>query len=95
MNNEHPDQHDDDMLPEYDFSGGVRGKHAEAMRRGYRIVVHKTDGSTEVREMALPEGAVLLDPDVRAYFPDAATVNTALRGLIQLIPRQPVGDETA
>jgi len=93
MNNDHPDQHDDDMLPEYDFSGGVRGKHAEAMRRGYRIVVHKTDGGTEVREMGLPDGAVMLDPDVRTYFPDAATVNTALRGLIQLIPRQPVADE--
>jgi hypothetical protein len=24
------------MLPEYDFTGGVRGKHYEAMRKGTR-----------------------------------------------------------
>jgi hypothetical protein len=29
---------------------------------------------------------VMLDPDVRAYFPDTEAVNTALRGLIALIP---------
>ena len=26
---------DDEMLPEYDFSGGVRGKHYQAYQRGY------------------------------------------------------------
>ena len=78
----------DDMLPEYDFSGGVRGKHYQAYQRGYTIVIHKTDGTTEEREYAVPEGAVLLDPDVRAYFPDTAAVNTALRGLIRLIPHE-------
>jgi hypothetical protein len=29
---------------------------------------------------------VHLAPDVQAYFPDAEAVNTALRGLIALIP---------
>ncbi|GIW02055.1 MULTISPECIES: hypothetical protein [Roseiflexus] len=76
----------DDMLPEYDFSGGVRGKHYRAYQRGYKIIVHKIDGTTEERDYTLPEGAVMLDPDVRAYFPDAEAVNTALRGLIKLIP---------
>ncbi|ABU59012.1 hypothetical protein Rcas_2951 [Roseiflexus castenholzii DSM 13941] len=74
------------MLPEYDFSGGVRGKHYRAYQRGYKIIVHKIDGTTEERDYTLPEGAVMLDPDVRAYFPDAEAVNTALRGLIKLIP---------
>ena len=76
----------DDMLPEYDFSGGVRGKHYRAYQRGYKIIVHKGDGTTEERDYTLPEGAVMLDPDVRAYFPDAEAVNSALRGLIKLIP---------
>lgn len=78
----------DDMLPEYDFSGGVRGKHYRAYQRGYTIIVHKIDGTTEERDYILPEGAVMLDPDVRTCFPDAEAVNTALRGLIKLIPTE-------
>jgi hypothetical protein len=41
---------DEDMLPEYDFSNGVRGKHAAAYQSGYRIIVHKQDGSTEMAQ---------------------------------------------
>jgi len=78
----------DEMLPEYDLSGGVRGKHHQAFRRGYRVVVHKADGTTEERDFALPEGVVVLDPDLRAYFPDSGAVNRTLRGLIDLWPRQ-------
>lgn len=37
---------DDDMLPEYDFSQGVRGKHADLMRQGYSVVIHTCDGET-------------------------------------------------
>ena len=40
---------------EYDFSGGEIGKHADAMRRGYTVTVHKQDGSTEVRDCARPD----------------------------------------
>jgi hypothetical protein len=90
MNNELPEQQaaDDEMLPEYDFSGGVRGKHYQAYRRGYQVIIHKTDGTTEVRDFALLEGTVVLDPDVRAYFPDSEAVNRTLRGLISLMPQQ-------
>ena len=35
---------------------------------------------------SLDEGAVMLDPDVREYFPDAESVNKALQGLIALTP---------
>ncbi len=77
----------DDMLPEYDFSKGVRGKHHRAFHKGYTVTVHKTDGTTEVRDLALPEGVVTLDPDVQAYFPDSEAVNRALRGLIALVPK--------
>ena len=83
------------MLPEYDFSSGVRGKHYQAYQNGYRVVVHKMDGTTEERDFALSEGAILLDPDVRAYFPDSEAVNRALRGLIELVPQRPVSSETA
>jgi hypothetical protein len=83
-----PNQQDDEMLPEYDFSGGIRGKHHRAYQSGYKVTIHKTDGTTEEHDYTLPEEAVILDPDVRTYFPDAEAVNTALRGLIKLIPHE-------
>ena len=86
-------QVEEDMQPLYDFSGGVRGKHAQAYQLGHRVVIHKSDGSTEVQEFVLPEGAIILDPDVRLYFPDAESVNRALRGLIRLIPQQRMATE--
>ena len=91
MNDKVAKLHDDDpdeMLPEYNFSGGVRGKHYRAFQRGYKVIIHKTDGTTEEHDYTLPEGAVMLDPDVRAYFSDSETVNTVLRGLINLIPHE-------
>lgn len=86
-------QYDDDMLPEYDFSEGIRGKHYKAMQQGYKIIIHKMDGTTEIHDYTLPEGAVMLDPDVRPYFPNGDAVNTALRGLIKLIPQKQVTSE--
>ncbi|WP_240695920.1 hypothetical protein [Candidatus Chloroploca sp. Khr17] len=86
-----PDHRDDeDMLPEYDFSGktGVRGKYYQRMRDGYAIRVHQIDGTTTIQHITRPEGSILLDRDVQAYFPDAEAVNTALRALIQLIPNK-------
>ncbi len=94
MNNDQSNKaenQDDDMLPEYDFSGktGVRGKYYQAMRQGYTIKVTKDDGTTVIQHITRPEGTVTLDPDVQAYFPDAESVNTALRSLIRLIPTKP------
>jgi hypothetical protein len=86
MKSELPDPEIEDILPEYDFTAGVRGKHADAYQQGYKITIHKIDGSIEERDFALPEGVVKLDPDVLPFFPDDESVNRALRGLINLIP---------
>jgi hypothetical protein len=59
------------MRPEYDFSGGVRGKYTEAYRKGANVV--------------------LLDPEVAAAFPDSASVNQALRGLLAIAARAKTG----
>jgi hypothetical protein len=56
---------DDEMLPEYDFSKGVRGKYAKRYAEGTNVV--------------------LLEPDVAKVFPDAASVNFALRQLIGIL----------
>ena len=53
------------MLPEYDFSGGVRGKYANRFAEGTIMVIP--------------------DPDVAELFPDANSVNKALRALGNII----------
>src|SRR5262249_168462 len=58
---------DPDLLDEYDFSKGVRGKYAKRYTEGTNVVV--------------------LAPDVAAVFPDAESVNDALRALVQIIRR--------
>ena len=58
---------DQEMLPEYDFSGAVRGKYYERFRQSSNIVV--------------------IDSDVSAAFPNAASVNAALRTLASVARR--------
>jgi hypothetical protein len=86
--NEPNDLEDNNMLPEYDFSGGVRGKHYQAYREGHTVKVYQADGTVTVQHFTLEEGAVMLEPDVQEYFPDSEAVNKALRGLIALIPEK-------
>ena len=59
------EQDDADMLDQYDFSEGVRGKYAERYHDGKNLIS--------------------LDPDVAKVFPDAKTVNDALRALAKII----------
>ena len=82
---------EDEMLPEYDFSkmsGGVQGKYHQAYREGHTVKIYNTDGTTTVQYFTLEEGAVMLEPDVQAYFPDSESVNHALRCLIPLLSKQ-------
>jgi len=53
-----------DLLDEYDFSKGVRGKYAKRYAEG--------------------TNAVVLAPDVAAFFPDSESVNEALRALVKI-----------
>lgn len=76
------------MRTKYDFSGGVRGKHYKALQAGYTITIHKADGTTFVRDVMPKEGAVILAPDIRAYFPDSESVNRTLRCLLPLLPQK-------
>jgi hypothetical protein len=80
----------DEMLPEYNFIGkkGVRGKYCQAYRREHTVSVCQEDGSVNEQYFTLADGAVMLEPDVRRYFPDSKTVNGALRSLIALIPQK-------
>ena len=80
----------DDMLPEYNLEGkkGVRGKYAKALQKGYSVRILNEDGTVTVQDFIPKENAVLLDPDVKPYFPDSESVNRTLRSLIDLIPEK-------
>jgi len=82
-----------DMLPEYNLEAkkGVRGKYAESLQKGYSVHVLKADGTVDIQQFIPQENAVVLDPDVKAYFPDSESVNRALRSLINLIPEKKAG----
>ena len=69
-----------------EFSGGVRGKHHTACKKGYTVKVHSEDGTTVIHKFVPEKDAIVLDADIRTYFPDAKAVNSALRGLINLLP---------
>ena len=45
---------DDALRPEYDFSGGVRGKHYRAYRKGTAVVHSKKDRRMETKDEQLP-----------------------------------------
>lgn len=53
----------DSMRPEYDFTGGIRGKYVKRFPQDAMMVT--------------------LEPDVAAAFPDADSVNEALRVLMK------------
>jgi len=72
------------MRDEYDFSKGVRGKHAKNLQNGHKTIIYQSDGSIVTREVR----PIILAPDVQAYFPDTESVNQALRGLIALVPEK-------
>ena len=80
----------DDLLPEYDFRGkrGVRGKYFRAYRQGHTVRICEADGTVRVQRFTLAEGAVMLEPDVQAYFPNSEVVNKTLRSLIALVPEK-------
>jgi hypothetical protein len=79
----------EEMRSEYDFSsmkGAVRGKYYREYQEGHSVEIHKADGTTSVQYFTLEDGAVMLQPDVRQYFPDSESVNKVLRSLIEIIP---------
>lgn len=78
----------DDIRPEYDLKklrGGVQGKYYKAYRKGHTVKIHKADGTVSIQYFRPGEGSVLLEPEVREYFPDSDAVNNALRCLIPLM----------
>jgi len=70
------------MRAEYDFTRAVRGKHYRAYRAGHTVRIHKASGAIEVHYFTAEDGAIMLDPDVKARFRTSAAVNKALRAVL-------------
>ena len=47
-----PKDQDDEMLPEYNFSGGVRGKYYEQYKKGTNVVLLEPDVARFFRDSA-------------------------------------------
>jgi len=67
----------------------VRGKYQRAYQQGHTVKVYQEDGSVTLQYFTLENGAVMLEPEIKQYFPDSESVNKALRSLIELIPGKP------
>jgi len=50
MKQAHSSDQDDELRPEYDFTGGVRGKHYEACRKGTNVVFLDSDVAQVFRD---------------------------------------------
>ena len=52
MNQENNDDHDREMLDEYDFNGGVRGKYVNRFQSGCNVVVLDPDVAKVFKDSA-------------------------------------------
>lgn len=80
----------EDMLTEYDFSKGIRGKHHQQYKQGHKMTIHYADGTKNTTSIEPDDDMIILDADVKQYFPDSESVNSTLRSLIKLIPKKTV-----
>ncbi|MGL4609169.1 MAG: hypothetical protein ACRCYY_05700 [Trueperaceae bacterium] len=78
----------DDIKPYYDFSRAKPNPFAKAMQKGHTVKIRHADGSTTIQKFGPKDDVILLESDVREYFPDAEAVNKALRSLIELVPKK-------
>lgn len=67
-----------ELRAEYDFSGGVRGKHHQAYRQGHDVKINKRDGSTEVHYFTPEDGSVKKEGDRRIVAQAQGQVQTFL-----------------
>lgn len=52
---------------------------------GHTVKIHEADGTVTVQHFTFADGAIILEPDVRA-FPNSDAVNKTLRSIIALVP---------
>ncbi|TAE61751.1 MAG: hypothetical protein EAZ87_00835 [Nostocales cyanobacterium] len=91
MNEKIQNELEDELKEEYDLSqlkNPVRGKYHQKYKSGYSVTIHHEDGTTTVENFPKQDDVIVLDPDVKQYFPNSEAVNSTLRSLIKLIPQK-------
>ncbi len=82
---------EDDLREEYDLSklkNPVRGKYSQQYQQGHSVTIHHEDETTTTETFEQEnDNIIILDPDVKTYFPNSESVNSTLRSLIKLIPK--------
>lgn len=62
-------------------------RYYEQYKKGHTVTIHCEDGTTKVEHYPSENhDVIILDADVKKYFPDSESVNSTLRSLIKLIP---------
>ncbi len=82
---------EDDLRKEYDLSqlkNPVRGKHYQQYQQGHSVTIHHEDGTITTEHFPKQNDVIILDSDLKKYFPDSESVNNALRHLLLAIPPQ-------
>jgi len=62
---------EDDLLPEYDFSKGVRGKHHQAYRQGHSVTIGHQDGTTTTQSFQAPRTIAKLTAEKHIILPQS------------------------
>lgn len=78
-----PSKKNDGMRSHYDFSKAEKANYAKQFSDGAIVTVHSSNGKKSKKRI---EKVIILDDDTAAVFPDAKSVNTALRHLIAAMP---------
>jgi hypothetical protein len=70
---------DNEMLEDYDFSDAEEVSFQDRAKEGISITIYAPDRKAFEESLPNAKKFVLLDPDNAKLFPDAYTVNAALR----------------
>jgi hypothetical protein len=78
----------DEMESHYDFRNGEKPNYAQKFRSGATISIRSGNGRTVRKKTIETKSMIVLDSDVSKVFPDAKSVNAALRHLIAALPKK-------
>jgi hypothetical protein len=77
---------EDEMLKEYDFSKGIRGKHYNKMQEGYTVTVYSPNKEKYEKNIIENINYIKIDKDISEIFKTSEEVNNALRAIVSAMP---------
>jgi hypothetical protein len=78
----------DDILTEYDFSNGIRGKHYKKFQDGFTVTVYSPNKETYLLNKKEKINYIKIDKDISKYFRTSDEINNALRAILSAIPKK-------